>query len=93
MKTIDAKFIDGGLIENVFQDVDRWRRAACRLKIPTLLVAGANGAIGPLELQQFREHVPHGEIECLQTGHLVARDDPLGVGKILGRFLSQHWGP
>src|SRR5262249_59949984 len=78
MSMIDSKFINGGLIEEVFQDIDRWRRAACRLKIPTLLIAGENGAIGPLQLQQYREHVPHGEIKHLKTSHLVARDDPLG---------------
>lgn len=91
VSTIDPRFIASGIIEDVFRDVDRWSRAARRIKIPTLLIAGRAGVIGPEQLQQFNEHIPHGEVECLQTGHLVARDDPQGVAKSLGDFLLSHW--
>src|SRR5262249_44784066 len=40
----------------VYRDIDRWSRAARRLKIPTLLIAGGEGVIGPNQLQQYREH-------------------------------------
>jgi pimeloyl-ACP methyl ester carboxylesterase len=90
--SIDPRYIGGGLIEDVYKDIDRWKRAACLLTIPTLLIAGANGVVRTAELEQFRVHVPHGEIEHLQTGHLVARDDPKGVAAVLDRFLNRHWG-
>jgi pimeloyl-ACP methyl ester carboxylesterase len=91
--SIDPKYVGGGgLIEDVFKDIDRWKRAACRLTIPTLLIAGDSGVVRTPELEQFRVHVPHGEIEHLQTGHLVARDDPKGVAAVLDRFLNRHWG-
>jgi len=90
--SIDPRYIGGsGLIENVYKDIDRWKRAACRLTIPTLLMAGDNGVVRTAELEQFRVCVPHGEIEHLETGHLVARDDPKGVATILDRFLNRHW--
>src|SRR5215813_11840766 len=89
--SIDPRYIGGGLIEDVYKDIDRWKRAACRLTIPTLLIAGDNGVVRTAELEQFRVHVPHGEIEHLQTGHLVARDDPKGVAAVLDRFLNRHW--
>jgi len=91
MNTIDQRFIGGGFIEDVYRDIDRWSRAARRLKIPTLLIAGGEGVIGPNQLQQYREHIPHGEFERLQTGHLVARDDPQHVADRLGSFLRTHW--
>jgi pimeloyl-ACP methyl ester carboxylesterase len=90
--SIDPRYIGGGLIEDVYKDIDRWKRAACRLTIPTLLIAGDSGVVSTAELEQFRVHVPHGEIEQLQTGHLVARDDPNGVAAVLDRFLNRHWG-
>ena len=90
--SIDPRYIGGsGLIEDVYKDIDRWKRAACRLTIPTLLMAGDNGVVRTAELEQFRVCVPHGEIEHLETGHLVARDDPKGVATILDRFLNRHW--
>jgi pimeloyl-ACP methyl ester carboxylesterase len=92
MTSIDPRYIrGGGLIEDVYKDIDRWKRAACRLTIPTLLVAGDNGVVRAAEVEQFRVYVPHGEIEHLQTGHLVARDDPKGVAAILDRFLNRYW--
>jgi pimeloyl-ACP methyl ester carboxylesterase len=91
MASIDPRYIGGGLIEDVYKDIDRWKRAACRLAIPTLLIAGDNGVVRTAELEQFRVNVPHGEIEHLQTGHLVARDDPKGVATVLDRFLNRHW--
>jgi len=41
---------------------------------PTLLIACDRGAVRTAELEQFRVHVPHGEIEHLKTGHLVGSD-------------------
>ena len=91
MNTIDPQFIGSGFIEDVYRDIDRWSRAARRLKIPTLLIAGGESVIGPNQLQQYREHIPHGEFERLETGHLVARDDPQGVAHRLRLFLRTHW--
>jgi pimeloyl-ACP methyl ester carboxylesterase len=91
--SIDPRYIGGGgLIEDVYKDIDRWKRVACRLTMPTLLIAGESGVVRTAELEQFRVHVPHGEIERLRTGHLVARDDPKGVAAVLDRFLNRHWG-
>jgi esterase len=91
MNAIDQRFIGSGFVEDVYRDIDRWSRAARRLKIPTLLIAGGQSVIGPYQLQQYREHIPHGEFERLQTGHLVARDDPNGVADRLRSFLRTHW--
>ena len=91
MSTIDQRFIESGFIEDVYHDIGRWSRAARRLKIPTLLIAGDESVIGFYQLQQYRDHIPHGEFERLQTGHLVARDDPQGVADRLRSFLRTHW--
>ncbi|WP_315765225.1 MULTISPECIES: alpha/beta fold hydrolase [unclassified Bradyrhizobium] len=89
--TVDPRYISGGVIEDVFRDVGRWSRAARNLKIPTMLIAGSSGVIGPEQLQEYKEHIPQGELAQLQTSHLVARDDPEGVATILGEFLARHW--
>jgi pimeloyl-ACP methyl ester carboxylesterase len=91
MRDIDPNFLRSGFIEDVFQDDDRWRRAAIRLRVPTLLIGGATGSVGPTQLEQFREHVPHGEFERLNTGHLVAREAPADTARLFSRFLKTHF--
>jgi hypothetical protein len=46
LSTIDPRFIGSGLVEDVYRDIDRWSRAARRLTIPTLLIAGGANVIG-----------------------------------------------
>ncbi|MGH8175059.1 MAG: alpha/beta fold hydrolase [Steroidobacter sp.] len=92
MRSVDPNFTRSGFIEDVFQDADRWRRAAVSLRAPILLIGGETGAIGPMQLEQYREHAPHGEFARLATGHLVARDDPEGVARLLSGFLAAHFG-
>jgi pimeloyl-ACP methyl ester carboxylesterase len=88
---VDPAFVESGFIEDVFRDPDRWRRAAVRLQIPTLLIGGARGVIGEHAPPLYREHVPHGEFASLETGHLVARDAPAETASLLSRFLLAHW--
>ena len=54
MTSIDPRYIrGGGLIEDVYKDINRWKRAACRLTIPTLLIAGDNGVVRTVEVEHF----------------------------------------
>lgn len=66
------------------------RRAARRLRVPTMLVHGAaSPAVGPDELAQFRADVPHGQVRTVtQAGHLIARDQPDRLLRTLRAFLA-----
>ncbi len=92
VREIDPRFITSGFIEDIFTDIGRWRRAACQISVPTLLIAASKGVITENHLEQYRLHVPHGELAELETSHLVARDDPAGVAELLGEFLVRHFG-
>jgi pimeloyl-ACP methyl ester carboxylesterase len=92
LQRVDAAFLTSGFVDDVFRDADRWRRAAVRLEVPTLLIAGKRGAIGAEHPRLYREHIPHGEFVAVDGGHLVARDAPLETACALERFLLDHFG-
>ena len=91
LRSVDPRFIASGFIEDVFSDIGRWENAARRIKNPTLLVVGHRSAVTAAHVQQYLEHIPHGELAALDTGHLVARGDPAGVAKLLTAFMTRHF--
>lgn len=88
---LDPRFLQSGFVQDVFRDADRWRRGAVRLRIPTLLLAAERGVVGLAQIALYREHVAHGEVEQIQTGHLVARDAPAVTARLISAFLQSHW--
>lgn len=91
VRDVDPRFIASGFIEEIFTDLDRWRRAAGQVCIPTLLIAGSKGVITAEHIAQYRSHIPHGKLEELTTSHLVARDDPDGVAMLIDSFLATYF--
>jgi len=91
MQRVDPAFLAPGFVEDVFRDADRWRRAAIRLKVPTLLIAGERGVSGGQEPALYREHVPHGQFVAVPAGHLVARDAPIETARAIEAFLLEHY--
>ena len=57
-----------------------------------LLIAARRGVIGSAQRAEFRSHIPHAEIVELDTTHLVARDDPQGVARLISGFVERHFG-
>ena len=88
MQRIDPAFLAPDFLDDVFRDADRYRRAAIRLSVPTLLIAGERGAIAP---ELYHEHIPHGQFVAVPAGHLVARGAPIETAKAIERFVLQHY--
>ena len=80
-------------MDDVLDEADRWRQAARRVHIPTLLLRGAHStAVGSEQLSKFVEDLPHAEVISVDAGHLVARDQPEEVTQLLITFLRQFCG-
>jgi len=89
---LDPKVVAGPLVQDVLSDPDRLRNAAQRITIPTLLIRGRfSSAVGREEQMIFLTDIPHGQIETVDAGHLVARDQPELVSDLIKTFLYQHW--
>lgn len=90
---VDPTLLFGTFVEEIIADLDRWPRAARRLRIPVMLVAGEHSAVvGPKELDAMKEDLPQLEVVTVAAGHLVARDCPHEVAAHLKRFLcARHW--
>ncbi|OGB22449.1 MAG: hypothetical protein A3I66_04055 [Burkholderiales bacterium RIFCSPLOWO2_02_FULL_57_36] len=90
---VDPAFLRGTFIQEVVADLGRWQRAAKRLRVPSLLIAGERSAtVGPDELEAMKEDLPQLEVVWAPSGHLVARDCPDEVAAHLKRFLAApHW--
>jgi len=91
VSSIDPAMVSGSLVENILLQSDFIRSQARQIQIPTLLIYGQlSHAIGEKELQSFREDVSHAEIISVNAGHLVARDRPEEVAKIIRAFILQN---
>ena len=88
--SVDSAFLDGPFVDDVLNEADRWRQAARRVWLPTLLIRGRrSSAVGPDELSKLAEDIPHAEVISVDAGHLVARDQPDHVAQLLITFLRQ----
>jgi pimeloyl-ACP methyl ester carboxylesterase len=89
---VDPKVVSGALVQDVLSDPNRIRGAAQRVTVPTLLIRGRHSlAVGEGEQSAFVEDIPHGKIETVDAGHLIARDQPELVADLIRSFLIQHW--
>ncbi len=90
---LDPEFMTGTFVDDVLADVDRWRRAARRVRIPVLLVrAERSKGIGPEELSEFLADVPQAEVASIDAGHLVAHDNPEQLARLLTEFILRLRG-
>jgi len=88
--SLDPAFLAGPFVDDVLDAADRWRQAARRVRVPTLLVRGRrSAAVGPDELSKLAEDMPHAEVISVDAGHLVARDQPEAVAQLLIKFLRE----
>ncbi|AKJ27310.1 hypothetical protein AAW51_0619 [Caldimonas brevitalea] len=87
---VDPVMLQGAFVEDVLADLDRWRGAARRLRVPVMLIAGQRSAVvGARELAAMKEDLPQLEAISVPAGHLVARDCPRDVAAHLTRFLAK----
>lgn len=90
--SVDPKFLDGSFLEDIQRDPDRLGRSARRLKIPVLLVSGLSS---PYRTEaaavSARDDIPHARLESAPGGHLLARDCPAEVSKLVTAFIRNHW--
>ena len=88
--SVDPAFLAGRFVDDVLDEANRWRQAARRVHIPTLLLRGEHSiAVGSEQLSKFVEDIPHAEVVSVDAGHLVARDRPEEVAGLLITFLGQ----
>lgn len=62
-----------------------------RIKVPTLLVWGAQDRIVPLtHAHAFAERIPHAELKLIEaSGHLPMTEQPAEFARLVGDFLAQ----
>jgi len=88
VESIDSTFLDGNFLKAVIKDMDRWRRAGKNVQVPTLLVRGTrSNVVDDRALKRFKEDIPNAKVTDLDAGHLVARDQPKQLAKLLVDFL------
>lgn len=63
-----------------------------KLSMPTLLLAGTDDKISPLDLaKRYASAMPHADLECLpDVGHWHVLEDVYGVARAVNRFLSKR---
>ncbi len=90
VKDLDLRFVEGPFVDEVLANLDRWRRAAQSIRVPTLLIRGSRSqAIGERELELFLHDLPDAEVVTLEAGHLLARAQPGTVAQHLISFLRR----
>lgn len=90
--SLDPKFLDGTFLEDIDRDPDRLCRATRRLEIPVLIIGGERSQYRTHAAEAAaREDIPHVEIEYAPGGHLVARDCPAEVSRLIVRFIRRAW--
>jgi pimeloyl-ACP methyl ester carboxylesterase len=79
------------LVDDILGRAESLRAAAESLNLPVLAVrAGSRGALPDEDEDRFLKLVPHASIVSIEgAGHLVARDKPIELARIVGDFLSQ----
>lgn len=86
---VDPKFISGSFVTDVVRDSARWSRAAKQLSIPVLFVEGEQSAHRhPLAVAATREDIPHVQVATAPGGHLLARDCPRDIARLVVTFLD-----
>jgi non-heme chloroperoxidase len=86
----DPAFLRLGDEPRTRMDPDRLRRAAARVRIPTLLVRGVRSdVVSEAGLAAMRALIPHAEVADVQrAGHMVAGDDNDVFAERLDAFLA-----
>ncbi|MGH8187359.1 MAG: alpha/beta fold hydrolase [Steroidobacteraceae bacterium] len=90
--SVDPKFLDSTFLEDIGHDRDRLRRATRRLEIPVLIIGGERSRYRTHVAETAaREDIRHVEIAYVPGGHLVARDCPADVSRLIVGFLQRSW--
>jgi len=79
------------LVDDILGRAESLRAAAAALNLPVLVIrAGSGGAVREQDQDRFLELVPDAAFTSIAgAGHLVARDKPLELAKVIGDFLLQ----
>ena len=86
--SVDPKFLDGTFLADLNRDPDRLSQAARQLDIPVMFIGGEFSRYRAEATEvALREDIPHVEIEYVPGGHLVARDCPADVNRLLAKFI------
>jgi haloalkane dehalogenase len=72
-----------------FEKLAPYEGALARLGVPTLVLWGDGDDYAPVAgAHRFAKEIPHAELVVLEAGHFLMEDDPVAVGREIGRFLS-----
>ncbi|MEX1032508.1 MAG: alpha/beta hydrolase [Cellvibrionaceae bacterium] len=85
---LDPQLASDQLLADILSDPERLSRAAQSVAVPTLFLHGTKSeAVGEIELAGLRQDIPHVEIERIDAGHLIARDNPAAVAEKIAAFV------
>ncbi|MES2264719.1 MAG: alpha/beta hydrolase [Pseudomonadota bacterium] len=60
------------------------------ISMPCLLLAGKHDVLRPLpEIEQLRRQLPHAQLECIDSGHLMAVQNAAAVAAAMRAFFSK----
>jgi haloalkane dehalogenase len=72
-----------------FEKLAPYEGALARLEVPTLMLWGDRDDYAPVAgAHRFAREIPHAELVVLEAGHFLMEDEPEGVTREIGRFLS-----
>jgi len=79
------------LVSDVFTRIPALRRAAAALTRPTLLVRGGpSSPVSDADVERFRSLTPRVDVVRIESaGHLIARDAPAELAKVLLDWLGR----
>jgi pimeloyl-ACP methyl ester carboxylesterase len=84
---------DEPLVDDILDRAEQLRQIAGDLRIPTLLVRGTASPMSDDDVERFRGLVPTLRVAVIDgCGHMVARDAPADLAKIVIRFARDADG-
>ena len=82
---------DVAIVDDILARGPQLRSIAAGLELPVLMVRGGRSPLGDADFDRFAELVPRGKVAWIpEAGHLVARDAPIPLARIVAAFLGDR---
>ena len=91
VSSIDPEMASGSLVQDIISNSPILRMRAKNISSPVLLIHGLRSkAVGEIEQQAFLDDIPHADVVSIDSGHLVARENPKLVADKIKDFISKN---
>ncbi|MEM7801856.1 MAG: alpha/beta hydrolase, partial [Chloroflexota bacterium] len=88
--SVDPEIASGALVRDIISTSSAIKERSRMINKPVLLIQGERShAMSDAERLAFLEDMPHADVLMVDSGHLVARDQPEAVAAALRAFVSK----